>query len=262
MINRQLARLRYHPHLRDRVLAIYDRFLRRSFGKFLPGRGRVAGICVSGVDSLLFVRLGTTDWLVLEEIFGKGEYAPLAQMGLHEVRRIVDLGGNIGLSVRLWQRMFPGAVVLVVEPDPANVEMIRRNCPPDSQVRIVRACVAAVAGKVHLDRSRGEWGIRMTAQSGKLVVDALTLPQILEATDFLGEIDLLKCDIEGAEAELFGNCAPWIDRVRAMVVEIHQPYTLAQFQNDLAKGGARFDLAATNKSGEQTTAFLRRAAVL
>jgi hypothetical protein len=36
----------------------------------------------------------------------------------------------------------------------------------------------------------------------------------------LDRIDVLKCDIEGAEAELFED-APWMDRVGMAVVECH-----------------------------------------
>ena len=57
------------------------------------------------------------------------------------------------------------------------------------------------------------------------------------------KIDLLKCDIEGAERELFEDCRSWIAQVNAIVIELHPPYTLTDLLVALKRGGADFQVA-------------------
>src|SRR5688500_17180066 len=135
-------RLRY-PRRRDWLWSLYSRLLRRSRGR-LPFAGRVRGVKMHGVDEELHVRLGTTDWLVLEEIYFKGEYDELFAHDLGSVKTIVDLGANVGLSIRLWLSRFPGARVIAVEPDAANAAVAARNIGAAApRVQLVQACVAA-----------------------------------------------------------------------------------------------------------------------
>jgi hypothetical protein len=72
------------------------------------------------------------------------------------------------------------------------------------------------------------------------------------------EIDLLNCDIEGAEAELFGDCSSWIKRVRHMVVELHLPYTTEAFLSALEASGTGFVVNSVTKHGSLPVIFLSR----
>ncbi len=49
---------------------------------------------------------------------------------------------------------------------------------------------------------------------------ALTILDVMERFG-LDHIDLLKLDVEGAEAEILAASAPWIDRVEMIVAELH-----------------------------------------
>jgi hypothetical protein len=40
----------------------------------------------------------------------------------------------------------------------------------------------------------------------------------------LVHIDILKVDIEGSEKEVFENSSTWIDRIRVIVIELHDRY--------------------------------------
>jgi hypothetical protein len=98
--------------------------------------------------------------------------------------------------------------------------------------------------------------------SGGEYVDAITLTQLLERTAVTGFIDLLKCDIEGAEAEVFSDCRAWIKRVRNLVIELHLPYSRQQLLRDLQRGGGRFEVTAESPGAEDSTLlFLRQAKV-
>jgi FkbM family methyltransferase len=198
---------------------------------------------------------------VLEEIFARGEYNPLLDAELEGVRQIVDLGANIGLTVRLWRRSYPDARIIAVEPDQGNLALCRRNVAEagDPNVDLVHACVAGTPRRVFLRRDQGEWAISMSdeAATGGPTVDALTMPQLLERAGAVQSVDLLKCDIEGAEQELFADCGAWIGSIRNMLIELHHPYTSAMFLDDLRSAGARFDVRKIEKSGTRALLLLQ-----
>ena len=192
----------------------------------------------------IFLRLGSSDGPVLKEIFLWDEYGPLIREVTGEVRTVLDLGSNIGLTVRLWQARFPQARVCAVEPDESNCGVLERNMtsppmPEGGLPTIVRACVAGRAGFVTMDRSGAEWGLTMKRDPGAPAteqVEAVTMDELLRRAGFeSGEIDILKCDIEGAEAEVFaGECA-WLTRVRHLAIELHEPYTIEKFLADVER---------------------------
>ncbi len=259
MTRRSLANRRHYVGTRDWLLSLYNRALLRIGSRWLPARGRLVAVRVREAADPFYLRLGSTDWLVLEEIYFHGEYDSLSRIQLGNVRQIVDLGANVGLSVRLWRQRFPDAAVLAVEPDPENVRALERNCPMDGKTRVVQACVAGSARTVQIDRSNGAWGVRMVDESPdqhRISVKAMPLSEILAEANITGSIDLLKCDIEGAEAEVFGNCAEWIGRVRALILEIHAPYTLSQWQTDIQAAGAHMDVVCTIKSDSNAVVVL------
>ena len=53
-------------------------------------------------------------------------------------------------------------------------------------------------------------------------------------------LDVVKCDIEGAEEELFADCSESIRGVSWLVVECHAPYTAERLVRDLEVNGGRF----------------------
>jgi FkbM family methyltransferase len=243
----RLAEAKRYAGLIDWGWTLYDRAILRWPGLPWPGRGRVVGVRPAGLGRPVYVRLGASDLHVVSEIFLHGEYdaviEALKARG-REVRTIVDLGANIGVSVQRWRQVFPGATVVAVEPDAANMAMVERNA--SGPVKLVRACVAGVARTVTLDRSEAAWGFRMADGTGRAnggatteEIRAVTLPQLLAESGISGGADLLKCDIEGAEEELFAHAREWIDRFDLMIVEVHRDYTVDRLLADIRRADAR-----------------------
>lgn len=265
-LSRRVAERNKYGGYRDWLWSLYNRLLGKRQLWFLPFRHRVKAIHVRGINGALYVRLGTTDFIVVDEVFMNGEYAQLLASDLGEIKQVLDLGANVGFSIRLWQERFRDARIVAVEPDPGNVEVCRRNVaagPAPNLVTVIQACVAGTARHVALDRSRGEYAFSMTDlasdgnQQGDAIVEAVTVPQVLRDGSVLGPIDLLKCDIEGAEKEVFAQCRDWIGRVNYMVVELHQPYQPEQFFADLTTNGADFEVLSRTDKGGPTVLVLR-----
>lgn len=230
---------------RDWLMSLYDVGLRLLPRFPLPLRNRVWPIRIRGYATPMFLRLGRSDGFVMKEVFLTGVYQPTLDQ-LHEpVRQIVDLGANVGLSVRLWLQHFPQARVLAVEPDAANYAALIGNLAAvhvADTVSCVMACVAGRPGTVYLDRSAEDCAIHVSDQANGDPVRAMTMPQLLDEANFTGEIDLLKMDIEGAEADVLADCSAWIGRVKLLVIELHGEYAQDRLIEDLSRNGGRFEL--------------------
>jgi FkbM family methyltransferase len=243
---------------------VYDRWLRKLHWLNLPGRKRVARVRFRGERTSFAVRLGSSDLQLNQTITYRGEYRPLFEHDLGgPVRQIVDLGANAGFTIRLWRRKFPDARIIAVEPDESNVNMCRLNADAvggGERVQLVRACVDGKVGTVLLDRSGLEQHYHIadevTDPARCARVDALTVPQILDRCGADEVIDLLKCDIQGAEQAVFADCAEWIGRVRNLVVELHDPYTREAFLSDLERAGWQHERCVVHRTDALWVLFL------
>jgi FkbM family methyltransferase len=216
----------------------------------------------------LLVRPGTSDGPVVKEIFLWDEYAPLLREVTGNVCTIIDLGSNIGLTVRLWQAHFPAARICAVEPDQGNAELLLKNAcvpplPAGGLPTLIRACIAGTHGSVTLDRSGAEWGFSMRrneAAPGSETIEAITLDTLLERFNHTtGDIDILKCDIEGAESEVIPKSASWLPRVRHLAIELHEPYTVDAFLRDIeAIAPGRFVVTHQAPGSPNSLVFLKR----
>ncbi len=215
--------------------------------RFLPFRRRIVQVVLQGDSQPLHLRLGSTDFWVLEEIFAENEYGMVPDETVRPGGLVVDLGANIGLSVRYWQNRWPSCRVVAVEPHPENAKLCAVNAPAlrdARECRLIEACVGAAARRASIVTDYGDWAHKLAPPGlpGGQVVNVITMQDIMSALPDGEVIDLLKCDIEGAEQELFDGCKPWIDRVRCIVVEIHPPYSLQSIVHSLMLSGTHFDI--------------------
>lgn len=216
----------------------------------LPGRRRALRFQLRGYPGDFFVRPGSSDRWILSEILMRGEYADIVSRVQRPVGHILDLGTNAGFSVRYWRFHFPDAQIATVEPEAANCTIAGMNiaagaCP--EKTWLCQAFIAAEEGEACVERGDGiAAGFRMADASATSSerIRKMTVPAALLQWESRGGIgpndlvDLLKCDIEGTEAELFRSCRPWIGRVRHIIVEVHAPYGPGDLVNDLRSNGA------------------------
>jgi hypothetical protein len=93
-------RSRFHS-LRDWGVLLYSRVIERlplryRFTAPLPFRGCICRMRLIDQIHPFYVRLGTTDPLVLESMFIRRAYDNISGLGLGDVKLIVDLGANVG----------------------------------------------------------------------------------------------------------------------------------------------------------------------
>ena len=109
------------------------------------------------------------------------------------------------------------------------------------KVTCIQACAAADNRHVSLIAEKGEWGFMMSdANENEASIPTLTMEEVCSHFDKQFDIDILKCDIEGAGKEIFSNCATWINRVRNLIIETHAPYFPHHLMDDLQRNGGDF----------------------
>jgi len=260
MIGRHWRNRKIYRRIGDWIWSLYNRALNRPTGRILPGRGKVRLVHVTSLELPVYIRLGATDWLVLEELFLHNVYGCVLRT-VSEARHIIDLGANIGLSVRLWQKHYPNAQIVAVEPDDGNFAVCQMNVEAGEnpkRVLMLKTCASGSSRPVVLNRTGGEWGFSIASgvTEGVEGMQSQTMQQILEHASDPQVIDLLKCDIEGAEAELFADCGPWIRRMKSIIVELHASYDKTKFLVDIKRGGGEFDVTIIYESTWNTILLL------
>lgn len=244
----------------------YHRLLGRFTGLPMPWRRAVTGLRLPQFDKPVYVRLGTADVITLRTLIIDGEYDELCRRkgDLGDVKTIIDLGTNVGLSIRIWQREFPAARIVGVEPDSANIAVAKKNADTGrgtGQVDLVRAAAVGTSRPVFLETAGLDplgFFARDTKSGESGNVDGLSVDDLCAKYGITGDIDLLKCDIEGGEVELMRTPGKWLSRVRNLLIELHLPYGQKDLEADLAKAGVHFDFELLKDVGGYVTLLGRR----
>ncbi len=187
-------------------------------------------------------RKSQSDLYILREIFLYGIYDFPYDRFCKNIRVIVDLGSNAGISAAFFHSRFPEARIICVEPIEENVKMIRKNMEKqNAKWEIEHAAISDKDEEIEFFAS--EWWSSGTAIKNiddqrksmknrlekKLALPNFKIPGItvqkLIDKHRLASIDILKIDIEGMEEKLLlsPNCQ-WLDKVRLIIIEIHEKY--------------------------------------
>jgi FkbM family methyltransferase len=204
----------------------------------------------SSLTAPFVLRTHSDDLGTFEKVIAYGEY-DLPE--LEGIRTIVDAGANIGMASIFFAKRFPGARIIALEPEPSNFELLVRNLAEYPNVVCLRKALWTKRGRVTIfDPGIGTDAFRASGVDGAGAVDdSLGTVECVSILDLLAEyslskIDLLKVDIEGAEKEVFESADAWIDRVDAIVIELHDRFkrgcsravynATTMFQREIHKG--------------------------
>jgi FkbM family methyltransferase len=182
----------------------------------LPGRDRERGIQFKNGAGIRY-RLNRGDIQTIREVWLQECYRPPVDV---PADLVVDLGANIGLTSLWYAKRYGAKRVLCVEPVPENARLARLNLIANGvEGEVLEAAVGPENGLVHLDES-GDFNLGRVADHGR-PVPAMSIEAILGHLPADRRIDLLKVDIEGAEEALIQGDLDWLDRVGAVIAELH-----------------------------------------
>jgi FkbM family methyltransferase len=196
-------------------------------------------------------------WLELNARTGqqylRGDVEPLIQQVLSERLKpgmvFFDLGANIGFFTLLAARLVGvSGKVFSFEPEPGNAERLRRNIERNdfNNVTVIEAGVWSASGYVNFvagDPSSPDHGIGKF-QSGEAAVLG-TPTRCLALDDFVRSEpypDVIKCDVEGAEIEVFHGAENLLAaRHPTIVCEIHSEKNDRSIREYFRRLGYRLD---------------------
>ena len=183
--------------------------------------GSLVRMQLAGVEHPLWARAGTSDVETFEEVFLTRQYdLPFAGF---EPLHILDLGANIGYASVYFAARWPQARILAVEPATSNLDLLDRNTRPWNHLTCLQAAVWSHPSWVQVANPKDEpnaFRMSESHDSWKENIPAYTIAQLIERQG-CRRLDLLKMDVEGAEAEIFQNGAAWLDRVKVLIIELH-----------------------------------------
>jgi|SRR5579884_463631 len=191
----------------------------------------------------IWCRPRTSDVNVIYDTFFEEYHLP--PPGVEQPSTILDLGSNIGTTIAHYAALFPDARILGVEIDEGNVETCRRNIAAYAdRAAVLWGAAWSDDGMIGYGGD-SEWGFRVVEKSTK-VVRAYSMDSLIGKLG--GRVDFVKMDIEGAEADIFRKSVSWVERVRSLKVEIHEPYSVEQCLEDLAQADIRCEVDTKHHS--------------
>lgn len=201
-----------------------------------------------GGPARVFVRRNQSDLLILWQIFIRRYYelndVYALTRPLDTLDTIVDLGGNTGLAAAYLNARYQPRRLLTVEPIAESRAVLHRNAvlaggapwtvdshavTGEAGVRELDFAVSAfwdtctAVPDVHELRRTRPWRLENHLTLPSRTLPARPVGELLDAHG-IETVDLLKVDIEGTEADLFAEPRPWLERVRRIVLEIHDKY--------------------------------------
>ncbi|MBT2557457.1 FkbM family methyltransferase [Hymenobacter sp. ISL-91] len=182
-------------------------------------RQRLFGFDVEGSSYELLLRLFKELFLTEPYAFAATSSAP----------RILDAGANIGMAVLYFKRLFPTAHIVAFEPNPEAFRLLARNVAANQLHNVVlhNAALAATAGE--LPFYYGSDGASLTGSlhphAGGLRTVQVPACQLSEVLADTAAFDLLKLDVEGAEADILADLAQTglLGHFRQYLIEYHYP---------------------------------------
>jgi len=186
-------------------------------------------IQVTFEELTLYLKPGSTDFRVFREIFLFDCYS--IRSPVRQFDTVIDLGGNIGLftcaALQNAQR------IIAVEPARENYKRSLRNITanggnPDD---VILAAATAKSGQkiqIHHDSKNADshsispvWVEGQNGSNSFEWVETISLEGLF-GNRGISKVDLLKCDIEGAEYELFLAASDDVlSRITEIVMEAH-----------------------------------------
>ena len=170
-----------------------------------------------------------SDWATFHEITADEIYRQVVRK-VPGFQTVIDLGANIGLASLYLAKHSPSCRILSVEPNPQSYEILVRNVQSlGNRCKTLRAAAwrthRQLSPDPHVAKDRfSTFRLREASADvqDEFIAEGLTMIEILDNSGF-DTIDLLKVDIEGADAQIFaGTDLRWLTRIGSIAIEFHE----------------------------------------
>jgi FkbM family methyltransferase len=131
---------------------------------------------------------------------------------------IIDAGANIGLASLWFAELFPLAKIYAIEPNEANLGILRRNIAGHANIIPLAGAVWDRSARLRIENPEAG-AASLRAGEGEGNIQAYTVPEIVNHGE--GELFIVKIDIEGGEEALFRSNTDWLADASLTVLELH-----------------------------------------
>ena len=206
------------------------RFMRDHYRPYVPG----ALSSYTWNAHTVWYRPGSSDTELIYKILlrrgAKGEYAiePQTLAAIGEVRTVLDIGANIGVSALYLATLFPRAQVFAFEPLPENFAVLRRNVEPLKRIQALPVALGERDGTLEFFSSEAaaNFGGFSRFAAGSDTGRKTAVP-VRHAGHQLAELgiaaaDVIKIDVEGSEWPVLSALGEeFLSRTKYIVGELH-----------------------------------------
>jgi FkbM family methyltransferase len=185
------------------------------------GPGAAYQFKINGKLLTVYLRTFQGDMDIFYEIFWRKIYKMPLQLQQNKV--IVDIGANIGMAALYFVIHYPSAQIICIEPDKYNYIQLQKNCFPYANIKIMQAAIMPEDCFVSIKRALLQYnnsvGFSENEKDNVQAISMKTLFSIFQLT----MVDIMKMDIEGAEEAIFSADTTWLDNIKQLLIEIHNP---------------------------------------
>jgi FkbM family methyltransferase len=132
---------------------------------------------------------------------------------------IVDGGGNIGLAALWYARALPQAAIVSIEPDAENFALLEKNTAHlGGRVKRVYGAVAPEPMTLRIANPEGGFSAKRV-EPATTGLRGYTIDELIALVPNAYPL-IVKLDIEGFQARLFGTNTGWVGRVDVITLEL------------------------------------------
>ena len=213
------------------------------------------------------------EWIIYNEIFADAEYdaaiaAAIADREAGRAMRLIDLGANTGFfTLRVFDRLRAAGwsdmdcTATLVEANPMLLPILRARVHDDNplvdRADIVAGAAGEPEGTVTLYpsfESPGDSSVMRRASATGVTVRFVDLERLAGT----GPIDLLKCDIEGAELTVIEHYPQLLQRTRIAVFELHHDLvSVDRCRDGLRAAGLSHETVLRDRGGHSLRMYVR-----
>ena len=183
--------------------------------------GNRNNIRVSKLAHPFSMRKNPHDYGTFEEVIVKEGY----KMSWNFIpNRIIDGGGNIGLTAAYFATQFPQASIVSLEPDEENFQLLSKNVSLYQNIKALQGGVwNKSASLVVKDVGLGNNGfmVEEVTPDTRGAIKAWSIGDLMKEMQW-DHCDVVKLDVEGSEKEIFSeNYESWLPKTKVLIVELH-----------------------------------------
>lgn len=204
-----------------------EHWLRRIFQRHCLDKApmKLVSLPIPGYSHRVYFRRNTSDLHIVRQVFRSRDYDCLDSD--QKVRFFVDGGANIGATSFFLLSKYPQARAIVIEPDEANLEVCRRNLGPfNDRIQIMPLALWSMTAPLKVCRQGKGMGQEsaiyvINSSNDEAEIEGISLDDLFRRIDS-PIVDLVKLDVEGAEAKIFEEgTLHWLERTRNLLIEFH-----------------------------------------